>query len=359
MAGQVKNKQLIPTAFGIADGNEVTLTSLNTKVKSKLKTMGLSPAVVSACEYLYDQALAGKSTFPTNPGTLSKEDYNIILKDFGEITGAAWLLQTHNKKYRAVKFPVGNEKLIDYMLVTKQGLVEKFSAKAGQGGKPSITSLMPVIEELITTSQATLDIKLAKPSWVIYHLSTEEKNGLYFGPLKAAQYLNSPGWVALTKLLKNKDLKTGYTTGLPTQAQIETAVVNMGTYENLRKYAKEFYDATGYSSTINVDVSKRIMGKGYDRVRYGLLHYPITAEMVKWLNTSTNHAQALLNMTANTLNIQQVYMDLKGTSIVYSVKAFSDAEFKFGSPSSAPYPTNNRMGFTMNKSPQPINRIKD
>ena len=88
---------------------------------------------------------------------------------------------------------MGNEKLIDYMLVTNHNLVEKFSAKAGQGGKPSITSLMPVIEELITTSQATLDIKLAKPSWVIYHLSTEEKNGLYFGPLKAAQYLNSDG----------------------------------------------------------------------------------------------------------------------------------------------------------------------
>ena len=358
MSAQVKNKQLIPTAFGIADGNEVTLTSLTTKVKSTLKTMGLSPAVITACEYLYDQALAGKDTFPTKPGTLSKEDYNIILKDFGEITGAAWLLQTHSKKYRAVKFPVGNEKLIDYILVTKQGLDEKFSAKAGQGGKPSITSLMPVIEELIRTS-TNLDLKLAKPSWVIYHLSTEENKGLYFGPLKAAQYLNSSGWKALIKLLQNKNLKTGYVSGLPTQEQMERAVVNMGTYENFRKYTKEFYDATGYTSTINVEVSKRIMSTGYDRVRYGLIHYPITAEMVKWLNTSTNHAQALLNMTANTLNIQQVYMDLKGTSIYYSVKAFSDAEFKFGSPSSAPYPTNNRMGFTMNKSPTAITKIKD
>jgi hypothetical protein len=358
MSGQVRDKQLIPTAFGIADGKEIALNSLNTKVKTKLKSMGLTPAVISACEHLYDQALAGKPTFEAETGSVNSKDYNIILKDFGEITGAAWLLQTHGAKYKAVKFPVGNEKLIDYILVTKQGLDEKFSAKAGQGGKPSITSLMPVIEELIRTS-TNLDIKLAKPSWVIYHLSTEEKNGLYFGPLKAAQYLNSPGWVALTKLLKHKDLKTGYTTGLPTQAQMEAAVVNMGTYENLRKYTKEFYDATGYTSTINVEVSKRIMGKGYDRVRYGLIHYPITAEMVKWLNTSTNNAQTLLNMTANTLNIQQVYMDLKGTSIVYSVKAFSDAEFKFGSPSSAPYPTNNRMGFTMNKSPQVINKIKD
>lgn len=356
-SGQVKNKQLIPTAFGLAHGNGVTPASLQAKVKAKLKTMGLPPAVAAACEYLYRQALAGKAAFPANPGPLSKEDYNIILKDFGEITGAAWLLQSHATKYTAVKFPVGNEKLIDYLLVTKQGLDEKFSAKAGQGGKPSISTLMPVIEELIGTS-SNLDIKLTKPSRVICHLSTEEKNGLYWGPLQAAQYLHSPGWGALTKLLKHKDLKTGYSTGLPTQAQMEAAVVNMGTYENLRKYTKEFYNATGYTSTINEDVSRRIMGKGYDRVRYGLLHYPITAEMVKWLNTSSNKAQILLNMTANTLNIQQVYMDWKGTSIVYSMHAFSDAEFKFGSPSSAPYPTNNRMGFTMNKSPAPINKIK-
>ena len=356
MSGQIKNKELIPSAFGLADGREITLGALNTLVKSKLKIMKISPAVVSACEYLYEQSLLGKDNFPPKPGTLSKEDYNIILKDFGEITGAVWLLTKYSKKYKAVKFPVGNEKLIDYILVTKQGLNEKFSAKAGQGGKPSITSLMPVIEELIRSS-TNLDIKLANPSWVIYHLSTEEKNGLYFGPLKAAQYLNSPGWNALTKLLKHKDLKTGYTSGIPTQQQMETAVVNMGTYDNFRKYTKDFYNATGYTNTINVEVSKRIMDAKYTRVRYGLLHYPITAELVKWLNTPANNAQELLNMTANTLNIQQVYMDLMSSSILYKVKAFSDAEFKFGSPSSAPYPTNNRMGFTMNKSAMPSQKI--
>ena len=79
MGEQVKDKQLIPTAFGIADGNPITLNSLNTKVKTKLKSMGLTPAVVSACEYLYDQALAGKATFEAKPGTVNSKDYNIIL----------------------------------------------------------------------------------------------------------------------------------------------------------------------------------------------------------------------------------------------------------------------------------------
>ena len=159
MASQVKNKQLIPTAFGLADGSEISLDAMTAAVKSKLKTIGITPAVQEVCMHLYNHALDGKDTFAANPMTLSKEDYNIVIKDFGEITGAAWLLTSHAKKYKGVKFPIGNEKLIDYVLVTKQKIEEKFSAKAGQGGKPSITSLMPVIEELIRTNGSTLDIK--------------------------------------------------------------------------------------------------------------------------------------------------------------------------------------------------------
>jgi hypothetical protein len=56
----------------------------------------------------------GKQNFTANKFGLTDKEYNIILKDFGELTGAAYLLSTEDKKYRAVKFPVGNEKLIDY-----------------------------------------------------------------------------------------------------------------------------------------------------------------------------------------------------------------------------------------------------
>jgi hypothetical protein len=82
-----------------------------------------------------------------------------------------------------------------------------------------------------------------------------------------------------------------------------------------------------------------------------VLHYPITAELVKWLNTDTNHAKELLTMAAQTLTVTQVYLDLKSNDLKYTVKGFSDAEFQFGSPSSVPRPTNNRIGFTMKKSP--------
>jgi hypothetical protein len=350
---QVTDKQLIPNAFGLADGNEINLTNLCKSIKKTLesKSMNLTPAVRSACLHMLELSEQGKQNFTANKFGLTDKEYNIILKDFGELTGAAYLLSTEDKKYRAVKFPVGNEKLIDYILVTKEGFDEKFSAKAGQGGKPSVTSVMPVIEKFIRAGK--LDTKFQQASWVLFHISTEEKNGLYWGPLKAANYLQTAGYKALITCLKKPNLKTGYTSGIPTEQHLDNAIAACGSYDNFMKEFKPFYDASGYTSTMNSAITKRTIEEarpGKEK-RWGAIHYPITAEVIKWLNTDNNHAKELLTMAANTLTVSQVYLDTRGTSLHYTIKGFSDAEFMFGSPSSVPRPTNNRIGFTMKKSP--------
>jgi len=350
---QVKDKQLIPSAFQIADGSHMSLTDLMTAVKNKLtsKGFGLTSGVQKACLHILNESAKGNSSFAHDQGTLTDQEYNIILKDFGEISGAAYMLKTESSKYKAVTFPTGNEKLVDYVMVTKNGLKESYSAKAGQGGKPSIVSVMPIFEQMVRNNQ--LDNKYKTATWVLYHLGKEQTNALYLGPLQAAEHLNTKGYQALLALLKDKSLKTGYVSGIPTDKHLEAAVVNCGNYENFIKVTKKYYDAAGYSNNINVEVTKRILGKTYDRKRYGLLHYPITAELVKWLNTDANHAKDLLTKAANTLSVTQIYLDKKGQNLQYTVKGFSEAEFSFGSPSSAPYPTNNRIGFTMKKTPQP------
>jgi hypothetical protein len=245
---------------------------------------------------------------------------------------------------------VGNEKLIDYILVTKDGAEEKFSAKAGQGGKPSITSIMPVIEQFIRSGK--LDTKFQKASWVLYHLTTEETNGLYFGPLKAANYLQTAGYKALIKVLTAEKV---YTAGIPTPEQLDNAVARGGSYTGCMKLFDNFYTQSGYKSNMDATVTKRTIEspRAGKEKRWGVLHYPITAELVKWLNTDANYAKELLTMAAQTLTVTQVYLDLKSTNLTYTVKGFSDAEFQFGSPSSVPRPTNNRIGFTMKKSPSP------
>lgn len=346
---QVTDKQLIPNKFGFND-TPITLSKLDSTIRSKLKQMNLSNAAKEACIHILDSSVAGKQQFPAKSTGLTIQEYNIILKDFGELTGAAYLLKSESKRYTHVKFPTGNEKLIDYILVNKEGFDEKFSAKAGQGGKPSITSVMPVIEQLVRGGK--LDEKFQTAAWVLHHLSTTETNGLYFGPLKAAEYLQTNGYKFLIKLLQSQQV---YTSGIPTPEQLDAAVARGGSYDGCMTLFNDFYTQSGYKNNMDATVTKRTIEnpRAGKEKRWGVLHYPITAELVKWLNTDSNYAKELLTMAAQTLTVTQVYLDNKSNGLTYTVKGFSDAEFQFGSPSSVPRPTNNRIGFTMKKAPTP------
>lgn len=313
--------------------------------------MNLAPVVHEFCLALLNNSLDGIQTFSSNQLGIPDRDFNIILKDFGEITGAAYLLST-NKKYKAVIFPTGNEPLIDYILVTQEGNEEKFSAKAGQGGKPSVTAVVPVIRQFEKDGKIKGTHKTA--AHVLNHISTEEKNGLYLGPLKAAQYLGTPGYKALIAALKKLKAHSGNESEIPTSDELLAAVNTAGSYENCLKEFDDFFTKSGYKNNLNPTVTKRLIEtprEGKEK-KWGLLHYPITAELIKWLNTDSNGAKDILTMAANTLTVTQVYLDkIGGNRLKYTVKGFSDAEFLFGSPSSMPRPTNNRIGFTMKKAP--------
>lgn len=345
---RIKDKQLIPVAFGLATGKDYTLDTLVSLTTKKLKTLGLDTVVLDVCMHILEESAAGKHSFSKIEGSsknpLTEQEYNIIMKDFGEISGAAYVLKT-NKNYKSVRFPTGNERLVDYYINTKDGLEVKFSAKANAGSKPSIVSLLPMIEDMLKSLKSA--DKAYKAAKALFILGSEQPNALYLGPLQAAEYLKLPGYTELISLLKNKKLETGYVSGIPSQKQLESAVENAGGYENFRSLTKKFYDASGYSQTLSVDKTKQILDKKYTKKRYGLLHYPITSEIIKWLNTDSNKSKEILNKAANTLTISQIYLKTKSGNLYYDIKLFSDAAFEFQSPSSTPYPTNNRVGFIM------------
>jgi len=341
----VKDKELIPSKLGLND-KPVNLATLKSKVAAAIKTK--PPNVKSFCEYLVKNSCDNKATFPKETFRLSTQELNIILKDFGEISGAMYVLSAC-KLYSGVKFPTGNEKLIDYIMVRKDGLEEKFSAKAGQGGKPSITSLMPAIDAM--EKESSLSPKMKKAIKVIKLISTEEKNGLYLGPLKAAKFLKTPGYTALIKLLKDSDSYVS-SNDVPNSDELEAAVHHWGSFKGVMEGCQGFFTAAGY--TVNQTVTKRLIETpraGKEKV-WGVLHYPITAELIKWLNDDTNGAKEVLTAAATTLTVNQIYLDTDSKNYKYAVKSFSKGNFQFGSPSSMPRPTNNRIGFTMVKSKQ-------
>jgi hypothetical protein len=198
--------------------------------------------------------------------------------------------------------------------------------------------------------QSSLSTKIKKAIKVIQMISTEEKNGLYLGPLMAAKYLKTPGYEALIELLTKLKVYSG--SDIPTSDQLQAAVNKAGSFDNVKKMFKPFFDASGYTPNFNETVTKRLIEtprEGKEKV-WGVLHYPITAELIKWLNDDTNGAKEVLTAAATTLTVNQIYLDTDSKNYKYAVKSFSKGNFQFGSPSSMPRPTNNRIGFTMVKS---------
>jgi hypothetical protein len=80
---------------------------------------------------------------------------------------------------------------------------------------------------------------------------------------------------------------------------------------------------------------------------------------MSWLNNPANGATEILTLAARTLTVNQIYLDhtppisgpakWKSGNLNYIIKTFSDASFKFHSPSSTPNPVGNRIGMKMIK----------
>ena len=349
MAATIAKKALTPTGLGFNSSTEYTAQRLYNESKAKIQKLKVTPAVKEACIYILDFSFKGKESFPKMFKGVSPEDIGIITSDLGEVSGSIYLMKRYPTKYKAVRFPSANEKLIDFILVSPDGSQERFSSKAGQGGKPSITSVMPIIEDKMKKNK--INSKYKKAAEVLSILSSNEKDALYWGPLKAAKFLNTPGYNGLVKTLKKLKVKGSNNTASPPLAmQLDEAVGNAGSFKSCMVQFKDFFNASKYTE-INLEVTKRLIENprpGKEK-RWGILHYPITAELIRWLNDDKNYAKELLTIAAKELSVTQIYMDVYANEVKYTVKEFKEASFKFGSPSSAPRPTNNRIGFTMKK----------
>lgn len=355
-AGFLSKKQLTPNKFKLHQA-EQTATSIFNSVKKQLNEMNLPESAKEVCITILENSNKGLVRFNPKIDKISPQDLGIITSDFGEITGCLFMLRKNSSKYSKAKFPESeSEKLVDYYLLDKKGELQPVSAKSGAGGKPSITSILPVLEDLIKKKKLGAKYKQAVEVFKILAMEKNESNtkisSLYEGPLRAAQFLNTPGWNALVKILKTESLNTGYLSGIPTQEQLMAAVNNAGFYPDCMKFFQPLMDAANTKE--NSETTARLLNNppSSETKKWGILHFPITSELVSWLNKDENNAKDMLTKAANLLNTTQIYLDSTKTEATYTVKEFSSAAFKFASASSIPRPTNNRIGFEMIKSPQ-------
>jgi len=352
----IKKKLLTPAKFGLNTMKPLSSSAIISSVKNKINSLPISPAAKNACRDMISKSASGKQSFPSDFSGLTGADIGVLTSDFGEVTGAIYMLNS-GKGYEFAKFPTSEaQRLVDYYLV-KDNIDEKFSAKAGVGGAPSITALEKALNGMDVA-------KLSKKhKTALKVLQIINKESVYSGVLIAAEYLKLPGYNELIKIMKRKDLKTGYSGGVPTQENLIRAIDSCGKFDNCMKEFRSLFKAANFELGGQAGEAKmRSVFAGTAGTRYkkwGLIHFPITSEMMSWLNDPSNGATEILTMAARTLSVNQIYLDhfpqisgpvkWKSGDLKYIIKTFSDSNFKFHSPSSTPNPVGNRIGMKMIK----------
>jgi len=340
----IKKKLLTPSKFNLNTMEPLTSAQIQAVVSKRIKTLDLTPAAKEACQYIIKQSVSGSKSFAANFPGLTAQDMGVITSDFGEVSGSLYMLNS-KQGYTHAKFPTDeNQRLVDYYLV-RDGIDEKVSAKAGAGGAPAITAVEKAFNDMDETKLSAKNKKALKVLQMI------SKGTLYGGVLEVAKFLKLPGYTALVAIVSKPSLKTGYTGGgIPPQDSLIKASDNIGSFANAMKQFKPLFTAAKFEIGGMDKMESVFAGTAGSRYKkWGILHFPITSEVMGWLNDTKNGATDILTMAARTLTVNQIYLDYKSNMLTYSIHTFSDADFKFHSPSGTPNPVGNRIGMKMIK----------
>lgn len=352
----IMQKLLTPSKFGLNTMKRLTSDDICVVVSKGLTNLvtnkRLTPAAKAACEYIIEKSISGSNSFTANFPKVTPQDMGVITSDFGEVSGSLYMLNS-KKGYTHAKFPISeNQRLVDYYLV-KDDIDEMVSAKQGAGGAPAITAVEKAFNAM---DPNTLSEENKKALKVLQMIS---KGTLYGGVLEVAKYLELPGYMALIAIVSKPSLRTGYTgSGIPTQESLIEASDNVGGFVDAMKKFKPLFTAAKFEIG-SMDKMKSVFAgtAGSRYKRWGILHFPITSEVMSWLNDTNNGATDILTIAARTFIINQIYLDYKfkkqtpNFTFTYTTYMFSNASFKFHSPSSTPNPVGNRIGMKMIKAP--------
>lgn len=353
--GIFSGKALSPTGLKISTDVNLDLATLYDEVDKKLSAKFMhQPASLLALKSLVDEVFNWtpskifdspydiepfETTISYTESTekyleaLSSTDINAVGKDFGEILGGLFLLKCVNTKL-GVKFPKGNEPLVDFFVDDNI----KISSKYKKGAAPTLSGILANvnIERLNNPTQKKL--------YEVLEISST--NGVSEGYLKIAKHMDLPGYNVLCKIMNNTD---------PSIEQIEEFVKSIaikpdGDYDSEKFFEKfnEFYQTIdSWPKNKTIDWEKLRSDKKY----YGVIIGPLSINVAKSLNADPVYVEALKAL-CSMVPINQLYLDfnLKTNLIEFHLKTFEAAEstFKFEAPNQSVYnPSNGRLGFSL------------
>lgn len=323
-SGILRTKQLTPDALGFA-GNQYTAKEL---YYALLKIVPDLPSAIRPCiESIIESSNKNKILIVTDG--VSQSDLNIIAKDFGELTGALWALEHHYKDALYVKFPKeSNSALVDYYIYGKNSKTYPVSAKAGLGAAPSLTSVSQLLIDGIIIPD--------KKDKIISDFITgvKEKSGLD-AIIDFSGTFNTPGFKMFSKLGVPLDKKI---------QNIENFVADYDSWSSLKRDLSSAYDTMKrWPSDANAE---KLMASS--QKKNGIILSPLGYHLIDELNRVKEYTDFLTN-SLNSLNTEQLYMDVGKNKLKYSVKTFSKSKFFFHFDSNIGNAANKKISFKMKK----------
>ena len=354
--GSIKSKELTPTSLNLPQDTDMDLSTLTSNVKSAINSKYSSNLFMqSFLTELYDLVSMYKPTNSFNdPISLSAfseninydenaseaidalgvTDLNTIGKDFGEVLGAALLLNMV-KTQHGISFPSGNNPLVDFY-IDGYGISSKYKS----GAAPTLSNIIKNLKSENFTEQAEVQL---------YDLfKIVETNSVVDGYIKGAEFLNTPTVSVLKGLVGNTSLDEK-----SLESFIQTKMNELGKEEFFATYVQPLVQSSGrgVDKFDKVQWDKLDKGKKY----IGLFSYSLSLELIDALNGKLGAGDVYINTLraiVGKLDVKQLYMDvdLKKDQIHFYLKGFSDANAKlsFEAPNvSSTNPGNGKLGFKM------------
>lgn len=355
--GSIKSKELTPSVLGIPEDKPMQSSALESNVKKSIKKgyEKSNPFMYLFLTELYDLVDGHKPSVKFNNFSeivpfsenikynegikeaisgLGATDLNTIGKDFGEVLGAALMLNIVNTS-EGISFPSGNNPLVDFH-IDGYGISSKYKA----GAAPTLSNIIKDLKEENFTEDSE------KKLYDLFKII--ETNSVIDGYIKGAEFMNLPSVIKLKELigdipLDNKSL----------EAFTQEKIALLGEEEFFYKYVKPLAQVAGRGVTKfeKVDWSKLKKNNRW----VGLLSYPLSLQLIDKLNGKLGEGSLYLDTLkkiVSKLEVKQLYMDvsLKTEEIQFYLKGFGDDNIKlsFEAPNvSAPNPGNGKLGFKM------------
>lgn len=351
--GTLKTKDLVPEKIGVVKKYS-NISTFDKEVKAGIKAANIPDDIKISLKTMYDEVANGGTSdtiqmskqLQTIFSKLKQRDKQAIGKDFGEILSLRWCLnQPFTKNMTSFYFSeASNEPLVDYNIVVKEKKADiriKISAKFEKGGAPSIKAVVKYIDDIY--KQPTGNLKSAVE--VIKTLG-QEGGGVTTSTkiLNAHKAINSKAYKILGKIVGTKN---------PTVKDISTFVEGTFVIKGLdgKKRTKmfnevfsDFFDELGNRPTdAMLDV---IFANNTFPKYHSCIVSPMGYGLVKYMNSTSIYSE-ILNRIGQQLNAQQVYLNFRSNTIVFTKKLFAESEYEFSYGSSARDSDNTGIKFSM------------